>query len=159
MANLYKNQGKPEEAEVQFTRAPEGQEKLLGLGHAATLNTLNNPGVLLSDQDQLDETKQMYLQALTGYEGMAGHIAYIIEQLSLLGGTDGEIMPLAFGITMATKFCLTMLNKRSRKRSRGQMRTMRCPTLTQLEEELATRTQVLQVYVGITFECLTGAAS
>lgn len=49
-----------------------GKEKALGPDHTSTLDTVNNLGLLYSDQCKLDETEQMYLRALTGCEKALG---------------------------------------------------------------------------------------
>ncbi|KAF2632495.1 purine and uridine phosphorylase [Macroventuria anomochaeta] len=47
----------------------------LGAEHTSTLNTVNNLGLLYSDQGKLDEAEKMYMQALEGYEKAVGQEA------------------------------------------------------------------------------------
>ncbi|KAH8749104.1 Tetratricopeptide repeat-domain-containing protein [Diaporthe sp. PMI_573] len=68
LGNLYKNQGRLDEAEAMYGRALDGYEKALGPGHTSTLDTVNNLGLLYADQGRLDEAEAMYGRALDGYE-------------------------------------------------------------------------------------------
>jgi hypothetical protein len=43
-----------------YQRALAGHEKALGPGHTSTLNTVNNLGLLYSNQGKLAEAEQMY---------------------------------------------------------------------------------------------------
>ena len=49
IGELYRKQGKLTEAEAMSLRAFEGQEKMLGLDHIATLETINNLGLVYQD--------------------------------------------------------------------------------------------------------------
>jgi tetratricopeptide (TPR) repeat protein len=49
MGNLYKSQGKLDEAEKMYQRALRGKEKAWGLDHISTLDTVNNLGLLYVD--------------------------------------------------------------------------------------------------------------
>jgi tetratricopeptide (TPR) repeat protein len=55
-----------------YYQALAGYEKALGPGHTSTLNTVNNLGLLYSNQGKLAEAEQMYLRALAGYEKALG---------------------------------------------------------------------------------------
>jgi tetratricopeptide (TPR) repeat protein len=48
-----------------YERALQECEKALGRDH--TLTPVNNMGILYPDQGKLDETEEMYKQALQGY--------------------------------------------------------------------------------------------
>ena len=94
LGNLYKNQGKLKEAEEMYLRALRGREEAWGAKHTSTLDTVYNLANLYNEQDEIAKAKAMYERAVEGYEDVEvdceAHIAYITEQLSLLGGTDGE---------------------------------------------------------------------
>jgi tetratricopeptide (TPR) repeat protein len=51
-----------------YVRALAGWEKALGPDHTSTLVTVNNIGLLYSNQGKLAEAEQMYVRALAGYE-------------------------------------------------------------------------------------------
>jgi tetratricopeptide (TPR) repeat protein len=68
LGNLYKNQGKLDEAKKIFQRALQEKEKAWGPEHTLTLDTVNNLGNLYKNQEKLDEAKKMYQRALQGYE-------------------------------------------------------------------------------------------
>jgi tetratricopeptide (TPR) repeat protein len=53
-------------------RALRGQEKGLSPEHTSTLDTINNLGLLYTDQGKLALAEQMYEQALRGYEKALG---------------------------------------------------------------------------------------
>jgi tetratricopeptide (TPR) repeat protein len=53
--------------DVLYERALQGCEKALGRDHTLTLDTVNNMGILYPEQGKLDETEEMYKQALQGY--------------------------------------------------------------------------------------------
>ena len=55
-----------------YMRALEGKEEEFGAKHTSTLDTVNNIGVLYSDQGKLDEAEKMFRQALEGYEEAIG---------------------------------------------------------------------------------------
>jgi tetratricopeptide (TPR) repeat protein len=55
-----------------YQRALAGKERALGPDHTSTLTTVNNLGLLYSDQGRLNEAKEMYQRALTGYEKALG---------------------------------------------------------------------------------------
>ena len=56
------------EAEDMYLRALTGYEKAWGSEHTSTLRTVNNLGLLYSNQGKMKEAEDMYLRALTGYE-------------------------------------------------------------------------------------------
>ncbi|KAN0072834.1 HET domain containing protein [Elaphomyces granulatus] len=68
LGNLYKDQGKLDEAEKMYQRALQGKEKALGPDHTSTLDTVNNLGILYKFQGKLDEAEMMYQRALQGYK-------------------------------------------------------------------------------------------
>lgn len=59
LGNLYRAQGKLDEAEKMYQRALEGKEKALGPEHTSTLQTVNNLGNLYQDQGKLDEAEDV----------------------------------------------------------------------------------------------------
>jgi len=64
LGNIYKNQGKLDEAEKMYQRALDGYEKAWGPGHTSTLATVYNLGNLYTNQGKLDEAEKMYRRAL-----------------------------------------------------------------------------------------------
>jgi len=48
------------EAEAMYRRALEGYEKALGPEHTSTLNTVNNLGLLYTNQGKVVEAEAMY---------------------------------------------------------------------------------------------------
>ena len=65
-------QGKLEEAEVLFRRALEGYERVLGVDHPDTLNSVNNLGGLLMKQGKLEEAEVLFRRALEGCKRVLG---------------------------------------------------------------------------------------
>ncbi|KAK5681394.1 hypothetical protein LTR17_027458 [Elasticomyces elasticus] len=61
-------EGKMQEAEEMYLRALRGYEEAWGPKHTSTLDTLNNLGLLYSDQGKMQEAEEMYLRALRGKE-------------------------------------------------------------------------------------------
>ena len=55
-----------------YQRALAGYEKALGPDHTSTLDTVNNLGILYSDQGKLKEAEEMYQRALAGKEKALG---------------------------------------------------------------------------------------
>ncbi|KAF1813702.1 hypothetical protein P152DRAFT_472524 [Eremomyces bilateralis CBS 781.70] len=51
-----------------YMRALQGYEEVLGPKHTSTLDTVNNLGLLYSDQGNLKESEEMYMRALQGFE-------------------------------------------------------------------------------------------
>lgn len=51
-----------------YLRVLAGYEKVWGPKHTSTLNTVNNLGLLYSDQDKMKEVEDIYLRALAGKE-------------------------------------------------------------------------------------------
>ena len=49
-------------------RALKGYEKAWGAEHTSTLNTVNNLGVLYSNQGKMAEAEAMYMRALEGFK-------------------------------------------------------------------------------------------
>ncbi|KAH8587243.1 hypothetical protein B0O99DRAFT_747744 [Bisporella sp. PMI_857] len=72
LGNLYRDQGKLDEAEKMYQRALQGYEMALGAEHTSTLTTVNNLGNLYTVQGKLDEAEKMYQRALQGYEMALG---------------------------------------------------------------------------------------
>jgi tetratricopeptide (TPR) repeat protein len=72
---VYSDQGKLDEAERMYQRAPAGNEKALGPDHKSTLHTVNNLGLLYRDQGKLDEAEQMYQRALLYYQHIYGPLS------------------------------------------------------------------------------------
>ena len=56
------------EAEDMYLRALIGYEKARGPEHTSTLSTINNLGLLYSNQGKMKEAEDMYLRALIEYE-------------------------------------------------------------------------------------------
>jgi tetratricopeptide (TPR) repeat protein len=55
-----------------YERALAGKEKALGPEHTSTLDTVNNLGIIYTDQGRLAEAEEMYKRALAGYEKALG---------------------------------------------------------------------------------------
>jgi hypothetical protein len=55
-----------------FQRALNGYEKALGPDDTSTLDTVNNLGLLYTDQGKLGEAEEMYKRALKGKEKALG---------------------------------------------------------------------------------------
>ena len=72
MANLYKNQGKYEEAEPLYQRALAIKERVLGEEHPDTAGSLNNLALLYADQGKYEEAEPLYQRALAIYERVLG---------------------------------------------------------------------------------------
>jgi tetratricopeptide (TPR) repeat protein len=63
---------KLDEAEKMFQRALQGREKILGLDHTQTLDTVNCIGTVYKDQGRLNESMEMLQRALKGKERILG---------------------------------------------------------------------------------------
>jgi tetratricopeptide (TPR) repeat protein len=91
---LYADQGKMKQAEEMYMRALRGREEALGAKHTSTLDTVYNLGNLYRDWANVSKAKEMYERAAGGYRDVEGDhefdVVFLQEQLSLLGGTDGE---------------------------------------------------------------------
>ena len=76
------------EAEAIYMRALKGYEKAWGAEHTSTLNTVNNLGVLYSNQGKMAEAEAMYVRALEGFKKIfdADHprVLLVKSNLSLL---------------------------------------------------------------------------
>ena len=72
LANLYKNQGKDEEALPLYQRALAIREKALGPEHPETARTLNNLANLYSVQGKDEEALPLYQRALAIREKIFG---------------------------------------------------------------------------------------
>jgi len=85
-----------EEAGKMYLRARKGYEQALGQKHPSTLTTLNNLGVLYSDQSKLNEAEEMYQQALEGYEEALGpmHTSTLdtLNNLGVLYSDQGNLV-------------------------------------------------------------------
>ena len=78
-----------------YTRALAGYERALGPDHTSTIDTINNLGILYSDQGKIDEAKQMYTRALAGYERALGpgHTSTLntVHNLGILHPRQGKL--------------------------------------------------------------------
>ena len=68
LAAIYKQNDMHKEAEEMYVRALRGYEKAWGPEHKATLDTVNNLGILYADQGKMAEAEEMYVRALRGFE-------------------------------------------------------------------------------------------
>ena len=73
LGNLYRSQGKLNEAEAMYMRALQGYKATIGSKHISTLSTVNTLALLYAEQGKLDDAEKMYKQALQGYEGALGY--------------------------------------------------------------------------------------
>jgi Tfp pilus assembly protein PilF len=77
-----------------YQRALVGCEKALGPDHTSTLDTVNNLGLLYSDQGKPQEAEEMYQRALTGYERALGPdhstTRRLVDRLNALGIANGK---------------------------------------------------------------------
>jgi tetratricopeptide (TPR) repeat protein len=69
---LFSDQGRLKDAEAMYERALRGYEKVWGLEHTSTLNTVNNLGNLYKGQRRLKDAEAIYERALRGYEKVWG---------------------------------------------------------------------------------------
>ena len=67
LGNLYRNQGKLNQAEKMYQHALQGYKKALGKAHKSTLDTINNLGSVYQNQGKLDQAEKMYHYASGGY--------------------------------------------------------------------------------------------
>jgi tetratricopeptide (TPR) repeat protein len=76
LSNLYKNQGKMDEAEKIYNRALQEYEKALGRERVKTyipaLNTIQNLAELYKQLGRADKAKDMYSRALDGLKAVLG---------------------------------------------------------------------------------------
>ncbi|KAK5214762.1 hypothetical protein LTR47_011818, partial [Exophiala xenobiotica] len=72
LGNLYRDQGKLQQAEEMYQRALQGFEKALGNEHTSTLTTVNNLGALYQIQGKMEQAEEMYQRALQGFEKALG---------------------------------------------------------------------------------------
>jgi tetratricopeptide (TPR) repeat protein len=70
-----------------YLRALKGYEEAWGPKHTSTLDTVNNLGILYSDQGKMKEAEEMYLRALKGYEEAWGpkHTSTLVTVNNLTG--------------------------------------------------------------------------
>ncbi|KAJ5335793.1 uncharacterized protein N7506_005729 [Penicillium brevicompactum] len=91
----HANYCKLQEAEEMYQRALAGNKKALGPDHTSTLSTVNNLGLLYSDQGKLKEAKEMYQRALAGYEKAVGpdHTSTLdtVNNLGVLHSKQGKL--------------------------------------------------------------------
>src|SRR5438045_5856521 len=77
LGNLYKSQGKLDEAEKMYQRALQGYEKALGsvliITYVPALIAAENLAMLLSQIGRVGEAKELYLRAQRGIETVFGH--------------------------------------------------------------------------------------
>ena len=71
-ADVYRSQGRYEEAEKLCHRALEEYEEKLGPKHPDTLGTARNLAGVYRDQGRYEEAEQLYQRALEGYEEKLG---------------------------------------------------------------------------------------
>ncbi|CAI7645854.1 unnamed protein product [Penicillium manginii] len=87
--------GRLREAKEMYQRALAGREKALGPDHTSTLSTVNNLGVLYSNQGRLKEAEEMYQRALAGYEKALGpdHTSTLstVSNLGILYSDQGRL--------------------------------------------------------------------
>ncbi|KAL8798507.1 MAG: hypothetical protein Q9200_007759 [Gallowayella weberi] len=78
-----------------YQRALDGQEKAWGAEHTSTLDTVNNLGLLYTDQGRMAEAEQMYMRALKGKEKAWGaeHTSTLatVNNLGLLYKNQGKM--------------------------------------------------------------------
>ena len=71
-----------------YQRALDGYEKTGGAEYISTLDTVNNLGLLYSDQGKMTEAEEMYMRALEGFKKIynADHprVLSVTSNLSLL---------------------------------------------------------------------------
>ena len=72
LASVLGDQGKYEEAENMHRRALKGKEKVLGIEHPNTLNTVNNLAMIFQDQGKYEAAEKMHRRALKGSEKVLG---------------------------------------------------------------------------------------
>ena len=68
LAELYRRQGKYEQAEELYQRALAIREKVLGSDHPDTATTLHNLAYLYQDQGKYEQAEALYQRALAIYE-------------------------------------------------------------------------------------------
>jgi tetratricopeptide (TPR) repeat protein len=70
-----------------YQRALQRYEKALGRDHTSTISTVNNLGLLYTDQGKLDEAEKMYQRALQEYEKALGceQVNHYIPALNTMG--------------------------------------------------------------------------
>ncbi|KAF2812175.1 FabD/lysophospholipase-like protein [Mytilinidion resinicola] len=82
-------------AEQMYERALQETEEALGPKHTSKLDTVNNLGLLYTDQGKLAEAEQMYERALQGYEEALGpkHTSTLntVNNLGLLYAGQGKL--------------------------------------------------------------------
>jgi tetratricopeptide (TPR) repeat protein len=83
LGDLYKDQGKLDEAEQMYERALRGKEE--ALGPTSTLGTVNNLGLLYKAQGKLGEAEQMYERALRGNEALGLTHTSTLDTVNNLG--------------------------------------------------------------------------
>ena len=89
---LLAEQGDYVGAKALYERALRGYEKLFGLEHASTLDTVSNFGLLLAEQGDYVGAKALYERALRGYEKIFGlEHASTLNTLHLIGNYHRDI--------------------------------------------------------------------
>lgn len=99
LSNLYKGQGKLDEADKMYQCALQGYENVLGRERMKTyipaLNTMQNLAVLYKQLGLANKTKDMYSRALDGLEVVLGRSSKrcqdILTALAALRGADDNI--------------------------------------------------------------------
>jgi tetratricopeptide (TPR) repeat protein len=92
---LYKSKGKLADAEKMFVQVLEGFEKVLGVEHTSTLDTVSNLGSLYVAQSRLADAEKMYRRALKGFETVLGveHPSTLntVNNLGILYADQGKL--------------------------------------------------------------------
>ncbi|KAK5218133.1 hypothetical protein LTR47_011769 [Exophiala xenobiotica] len=95
IAELLTQQVQHIAAEQMYMLTLAGYEKALGADHTSTLDTVNNLGLLYTNQGKLDEAERMYQRALAGYEKALGpdHTSTLctVSNLGLLYANQGKL--------------------------------------------------------------------
>ncbi|KAK3614928.1 hypothetical protein LTR22_027626, partial [Elasticomyces elasticus] len=90
------------EAEEMYLRALRGKEAAWGPKHTSTLDTVNNLGLLYSNQGKMQEAEEMYLRALAGYQEAEGNHGRRVEDLRVqLSALDANSRSSSASMTLA----------------------------------------------------------
>ena len=72
LANLYRNQGRYDDAEPLFLETLETRKRVLGDDDQDTLNSINNLALLYWNQRRYDEAEPLYLETLETQKRVLG---------------------------------------------------------------------------------------
>uniref|UniRef100_A0A093Y520 Nephrocystin-3 n=1 Tax=Talaromyces marneffei PM1 TaxID=1077442 RepID=A0A093Y520_TALMA len=88
-----------------YQQALEGKKKALGPDHTSTLNTINNLGLLYSDQGKLKKAKKVYQQRLEDYKKGLGpdHNGWALEHAKLSKPRDCDYIMILSGREIVTR--------------------------------------------------------